>query len=376
MHSKTTSAREMRSGFPENLVLDFLIALTAIAFVTHISIVNNLLYFDVLLLLQLAYFLSQGFFSLQRITVHILIVLNIFLVISLLTLPLSEDINGSLPFFYQYFFTFNLVPLYIDWLIRAKKIRYFLKTSLVALSVNSLLFIIFSLVRIFINSNFRLLHFGDSGLFRFSWGDGIVSNDLIHYYIFSLFIVWYLYSDKHIRRYLFFTFSYLFTLSRTFLAVSVLFYFFKLRLKKLFTVVLFAVGFVMILPFTGVADIVPNLNRLIYFSSLDYSLDPEEDLQARANLAQPIFENIDHFILFPLYGNPLNVRFHTDVAIPSVHNVFLSLMVNFGITAIWFPDSHNLPLFMQIFNESPPGDEYFDKVQVIPDLYFARCVRG
>jgi len=321
----------------KTIIPNTLIILTAIAFVSHIRIVSNLLVFDVLVIWQIAYYFLTGTNKISNLTLHFLLILNAFLLMSLFFLPLARDIYGSSAFFFQYFFTFNAIPIYLDWLIREKKINFFLSSLLFVLVLNSILFIAFSLIKIFIYPSFSFLYFGQSGLFRFSWGHGIVSNDLIHYYILSLFIVWFLYRDRHqIKSYTFFSFAFLFTLSRTFILISAIFLIVKLNFEKLLLATIIIILFVFVISKTNLSETIPNLNRLIYFQSLDYSSDPRIHNEGRSKLQEPIFKNIEHFLWFPLFGNPNNIRFETTISVASVHNVYLSLLVNFGVLSTVF----------------------------------------
>lgn len=309
-----------------------LIFAVSLSFITHTRIVNNLLYFDLFIILYVTYYFVTNKIKIDKVTFIQLFFLNGFLILSLIALPFVTDIKESFLFIIQYLFTFNILPLFIYSLIQSNHFNYFLKNTFFVLFINSLLFIFYSVYNIFIQPGYNFLYFGLSGLNRFSWGDGIVSNDLIHYYIFALFIIWYQIKRKNqILKWLFFFFSYLFTLSRTLVLVSFIFFIFRFNIKKLALLAVLLTLFVIIIINSQLAEQMPNVQRLIYFSSLDYSSDQDMNNQGRLNRMKPIFNNFEDFLLFPLFGNPNNMKFDSSHSVSSVHNALLSIIVNFGI---------------------------------------------
>lgn len=329
----------MRSNLLNNIIKRGLVGLSAIFMIINTNISGNFSYFDlVMVMILLFYTITSKSIKIKTRTFKVLVVLNVFLLLSLLPLLWTKQKVQSFLYFIQIVFAFNLIPLFIDRLMDLKYYNFFLKKVHQTIYVVGVLFIVFGILHFYFGQG-EWLFFTLRGNHRLVWGDGFVGNDLSQFMVLGFLLNEYFISNKKKRvlMSLFLFFIFLFTLSRTVLLIGIL-YFLLRYTKKTLIYGMIVVFLSLIIVSTDISKQLNNsetrLGRLFEFQN-------SSSLKGgRIKSYSDVISNSVHFFISPLYGQMENFdskELNQGIyKISSVHNIILSILVNFGLFPLLF----------------------------------------
>jgi len=287
----------------------------SISFITGYRVIslNVVYYFDILILLYtFSFFFIQRKIRISRFTYNIIKILLFIFLPSMILINFTNDISGSLKFFSQYLFTIVIIPLFLESLFRIRLYIFFLKSLLLSLTINSLYFMsmyFFSIKNIYFNEKF---------LYRFAIGD-FTPNEMGHYFVLMLFLSILLFKNKlKLLIEPLAAFSYVLTFSKTVWVQIGIF----LLLKRTKLLLVSCIAIITFLYFFGYLHSVFEAISLIL---QDFSSSTQSN-QIRIEMFHDAIKSIPESLFSPGYKDLKNL----DTSL-SVHNGFVSFIVNFGL---------------------------------------------
>lgn len=274
---------------------------------------DKLFYFDFLMIIYiLSTICIKKRLSLSKFTFNFIKILIVILLPSIILLNFTNDISGSLQFFSQYLFLIVVLPLFLESVQITKQYNFFLKSLLIMLIINSLLFlfIYFGLI----SSLYFPGNFGN----RFAVGE-LTPNEMGHYIILMFFLIT-LFIRSRFKFFIEFLsiISFILTLSKTvWVQLSV-----YLIVKKTKFVLVGILLMFLALYFIGQLSMVYESIILIL---QDFSTSTTSN-GIRMEMMNNTIKSIPSTTFFPGYHSTLNL----DTSL-SVHNGILSYIVNFGL---------------------------------------------
>jgi hypothetical protein len=292
----------------------FLILIITFSYVSayRFKLNTNFFNFDIFILIyiiSITIFHSKIFVS--KFTIKIILISLVIVFPSIVLLFFSNDKLGSLKFLGQYFFILTFLPLFLNIVLKLEDYDFLLKSLLFFLIIASIDYLLFWLG--FKDIVYLKIKSGN----RFSLGE-MTPNEMGHYFVLMLFLTSILVkkSYKIILIEALAIFTYFLTSSKTVLLQIITFIIFK---KKMIAINLIFI-FVVVLIFKFPESIYSEISLILD----DFSISNRSNT-IRINQYTNVLNDIFSSILNPGYHSKLNL----DSSL-SVHNTFLSWLINFG----------------------------------------------
>ncbi len=304
--------------------------------VVNTNITGNLSFLDLgLFFTTVFYTITYKSIKIKFRTFKIIIVLNAFLFLAIIPLLWTGNKVQSLLYYGQVVFAFNIIPLFIDRLIQINAYEKFLKRIHQTIYVVAILFVIFAVLH-FKYGEGSWLFFGLKGNHRLAWGDGFVGNDLTQFMVLGFLLNEHFIKSKKKRGWLsiFIFLVFLLTLSRTMLLVGVIYFFLRYTKKTiLFGSLIFSIS-IIILSLNISYQSESRFDRLLDFKT------SATKKGGRLSTYTHVIENTVDFVFQPVYGQSDNLKGDLRTKgvhkMSSVHNILLSVLVNFGLFPFLF----------------------------------------
>ncbi len=318
-----------------------LLLLISCFFIINTNIVGNFSYLDVFLIIYvIKHVISVKHFSLKRRTVKIITVLNIFLLLAFAFVPFANQKTESFLYLFQMVLAFNFIPIFLDIIQKQQLFDYFLKTVFKMIIIVGVLYITYAILH-FSYGKGKWLFFTLRGNHRMVWGDGFVANDLAQYLVLAFLLSESFISKRSnvLRVNLLLSIVFLLTLSKTVLLVIILYFLFRFT-KKTILFGLFLVFIVLLLNINFISDVNSDTKNTRVSRLFKLNADGSAD-KGRLKVYIEVIRTLPSFITTPLYGQRENVKFKTNSKksphfMSSVHNIILSILVNFGLIPLLF----------------------------------------
>lgn len=321
-----------RESFFSFLFFVLLLAIVAsYLLVDRLPFFPNIFSFDLYLLFYILvsiihFLLAQGKILILPFTGKLIILLNLALLPSLTLLVFSNEILGGLAFLSQYFFSFIVIPLFLNFLILNKHLKTFFQMVFFGYIAIASLYIYTTLLSSYMWSDyFKFLGVGDN-LYgaRFFLGE-LTPNEMGHYFVFFLLSSIYLKSVSNKSSNFYFSsplvyLTFFMTMSKTvWLQIVMSLFLISNKIKFL----LLALG---VFSFSYAYLF---YNDLVIYWLKDFSTGAASN-QARIQMALDSIKNLPNTIFYPAYYQVGNLA-DQSLKVTSAHNGFLSFLTNFGI---------------------------------------------
>jgi hypothetical protein len=306
-----------------------LLMLIAFSFIYPVALFSNIYIFDILLVVFILKSTIEGTFKINKFSKDVILIGSTGIIISMFLLFFSTAYMESLLYLGQLLMVTTIIPLFLMILIQNNLFKYFLNKLFLSIILLLFLLGISFIYKIYFGINeFFYIHYGWGSL-RLGIGSFLPA-DLNHYFVLSLFLGLVFIKSKY-KNNVFTLLSFLLfilTQSKT-IVVTMFIYLLKYNKKVLilsiFPIIYLAINF---------QNEISIIERVINIGTADYSEDGTD--AHRIHMINDVINNLEQFVLYPIYGNMNNFYGTAKTNISSTHNIIFSIIANLGLISFMF----------------------------------------